>query len=55
MHAPASRLQRGLRTCVQSIDDFCIFAPPNPGPDSVIGNTEVRRVGSRHVYENGYD
>jgi len=44
MHAPASRLQRGLRTCVQSIDDFCIFAPPNPGPDSVIGNTERLEV-----------
>src|SRR5258708_2141807 len=29
---------------VNSIDDFCIFAPPNPGPDSVVGNTEVRRV-----------
>ena len=31
---------------VNSIDDFCIFAPPEPGADSVIGNTEVRRVGS---------
>lgn len=25
---------------VNSIDDWCIFAPPEPGPDSVIGNTE---------------
>ncbi|KAI0718729.1 hypothetical protein C8T65DRAFT_706669 [Cerioporus squamosus] len=25
---------------VNSLDDFCIFAPPQPGPDSVIGNTE---------------
>jgi hypothetical protein len=40
---------------VNSIDDFCIYAPPDPGPGSVIGNTEVRRVGSRHVYENEYD
>lgn len=33
---------------VNSIDDFCIFAPPNPGADSVIANTEVRRVRARH-------
>ena len=26
---------------VNSVDDFCLFAPPNPGPDSVIGETEV--------------
>ncbi|PIL23120.1 hypothetical protein GSI_14429 [Ganoderma sinense ZZ0214-1] len=25
---------------VNAIDDWCIFAPPDPGPDSVIGNTE---------------
>lgn len=25
---------------VNSVDDFCIFAPPEPGADSVIGNTE---------------
>lgn len=25
---------------VNSLDDWCIFAPPQPGPDSVIGNTE---------------
>ena len=25
---------------VNSIDDFCFFAPPDPGSDSVIGNTE---------------
>lgn len=30
---------------VNSINDFCIFAPPNPGADSVIANTEVRRMG----------
>ena len=40
---------------VNSLDDFCIYAPPNPGPDSAIGNTEVRRVRYRHVYENEYD
>lgn len=22
------------------VDDFCIFGPPEPGPDSVIGNVE---------------
>ncbi|KAM5543463.1 hypothetical protein V8D89_002714 [Ganoderma adspersum] len=25
---------------VNAIDDWCIFAPPTPGPDAVIGNTE---------------
>ncbi|KAF8258827.1 hypothetical protein EI94DRAFT_1753406 [Lactarius quietus] len=25
---------------INSIDDWCIFAPPDPGPGSVIGNTE---------------
>ena len=25
---------------VNSVDDFCVFAPPEPGTDSVIGNTE---------------
>jgi len=32
---------------VNAIDDWCFWAPPNPGPDSVIGNTEVRR--NRHL------
>jgi len=31
---------------VNSVTDFCLFAPPNPGPDSVIGNTEVSDVPS---------
>lgn len=25
---------------INAVDDFCVFAPPEPGPDSVIGNTE---------------
>ncbi|KAI0821903.1 hypothetical protein BC628DRAFT_1328512 [Trametes gibbosa] len=25
---------------LNSLDDWCVFAPPQPGPDSVIGNTE---------------
>ncbi|KAF8893217.1 hypothetical protein CPB84DRAFT_1783449 [Gymnopilus junonius] len=25
---------------LNSLTDWCVFAPPNPGPDSVIGNTE---------------
>ena len=41
-------VSRGSTTCpcserivlVNSLDDWCIFAPPEPGPDSVIGNTE---------------
>ena len=32
----------GLRSVsiVNGIDDFCLFAPPEPGADSAIGNTE---------------
>lgn len=30
-----------LQLKVNSVTDFCIFGPPDPGPDSVIGNTEV--------------
>lgn len=26
---------------VNSVQDFCLFAPPEPGPRSVIGNVEV--------------
>ena len=29
---------------VNSLSDWCIYAPPEPGPDSLIGNTEVRQV-----------
>jgi hypothetical protein len=25
---------------VNSVDDFCLYAPPSPGPDATIGNTE---------------
>jgi len=25
---------------INSVDDFCLWAPPEPGPDSTIGNTE---------------
>jgi hypothetical protein len=28
---------------VNSIDDWCIWSPPQPGPDSTIGVTEVRQ------------
>jgi len=27
---------------VNSVEDFCLFAPPKPGPASVVGNVEVR-------------
>lgn len=37
---------------INSIDDFCIFAPPNPGADSVIGNTE--RVEVSWCMKDGY-
>lgn len=29
-----------LHFTVNSLDDWCIFAPPQPGPDMTIGNTE---------------
>ncbi|KAF8270466.1 hypothetical protein EI94DRAFT_1770838 [Lactarius quietus] len=29
---------------INSVDDFCVFAPPDPGPGSVIGNTEQIEV-----------
>ncbi|KAF5357055.1 hypothetical protein D9756_006715 [Leucocoprinus leucothites] len=29
---------------LNSIDDFCLYAPPQPGPGSVIGNTEREEV-----------
>ncbi len=28
---------------VNSLSDFCVFGPPEPGPDSVIGNIEANR------------
>ncbi|KAI0090362.1 hypothetical protein BDY19DRAFT_939852 [Irpex rosettiformis] len=37
---------------INSVDDFCIFAPPNPGPDSVIGNTE--RIEVAWCLKSGY-
>ncbi|KAI0297875.1 hypothetical protein B0F90DRAFT_1952683 [Multifurca ochricompacta] len=42
---------------LNSIDDWCIFAPPDPGPGSVIGNTErievawcIKVFGSHHFF-----
>lgn len=34
------------------MDDFCIYGPPNPGPDSVIGNTE--RIEVAWCLKSGY-
>lgn len=28
-------------TPVNSVGDFCLFAPPKPGPDSLVGDSEV--------------
>jgi len=36
---------------INAVDDFCIFAPPNPGADSFIGNTE--RVEVAWCIKNG--
>ncbi|KAH8087163.1 hypothetical protein BXZ70DRAFT_955822 [Cristinia sonorae] len=37
---------------INSVDDFCLFAPPEPGPDSVIGNTE--RIEVSWCIKGGY-
>ncbi|KAI9508526.1 hypothetical protein F5148DRAFT_1195187 [Russula earlei] len=37
---------------VNAVDDFCLFAPPNPGPGSVIGNTE--RIEVSWCLKSGY-
>ncbi|KAG7095419.1 hypothetical protein E1B28_006168 [Marasmius oreades] len=37
---------------INSVEDFCLFAPPDPGPDSVIGNTE--RLEVAWCMKNGY-
>ncbi|TFK49003.1 hypothetical protein OE88DRAFT_451481 [Heliocybe sulcata] len=37
---------------INSVDDWCIFAPPEPGPDSVIGNTE--RIEVAWCLKSGY-
>ncbi|PPQ96841.1 hypothetical protein CVT26_006010 [Gymnopilus dilepis] len=36
---------------LNSLTDWCVFAPPNPGPDSVIGNTE--RIEVSWCLQNG--
>ena len=50
LHHPPSSCPNTLP--VNSVDDFCIFAPPNPGPDSVIGNTE--RIEVAWCLKDGY-
>ena len=30
-----------FRVTVNSVEDFCLFAPPEPGPGSAVGNVEV--------------
>ncbi|ETW77938.1 hypothetical protein HETIRDRAFT_435869 [Heterobasidion irregulare TC 32-1] len=37
---------------LNSVDDFCVFAPPDPGPGSVIGNTE--RIEVAWCIKSGY-
>lgn len=37
---------------VNSPDDFCLFAPPEPGPASTIGNTE--RIEVSWCIQDGY-
>ena len=41
-----------LPLTVNSVDDFCFFAPPEPGPGSVIGNTE--RIEVAWCIKDGY-
>ncbi|KAF9021810.1 hypothetical protein BDZ89DRAFT_1071110, partial [Hymenopellis radicata] len=37
---------------INSVDDFCLWAPPSPGADSVIGNTE--RIEVAWCMKSGY-
>jgi len=37
---------------INSLNDWCIFAPPDPGPGSVIGNTE--RIEVAYCLQSGY-
>ncbi|ESK92439.1 macrofage activating glycoprotein [Moniliophthora roreri MCA 2997] len=37
---------------INSVDDFCLWAPPDPGPQSVIGNTE--RIEVAWCIKQGY-
>ncbi|KAH9060325.1 hypothetical protein EDB83DRAFT_907050 [Lactarius deliciosus] len=37
---------------INTVDDWCIFAPPDPGPGSVIGNTE--RIEVSWCMKSGY-
>lgn len=37
---------------INSLDDWCIFGPPDPGPGSVIGNTE--RIEVAYCLQSGY-
>ena len=39
-------------TTVNSVDDFCLFAPPEPGPNSIIGETE--RIEVSWCLKSGY-
>ncbi|EIW78434.1 hypothetical protein CONPUDRAFT_91862 [Coniophora puteana RWD-64-598 SS2] len=39
-------------TFINNVQDFCLWAPPEPGPDSVIGNTEQIEVS--WCMKNGY-
>jgi len=48
-HSDTSMCQNAY---LNSVDDFCLFAPPNPGPDSVIGNTE--RIEVAWCMKDGY-
>ncbi|KAH9941889.1 uncharacterized protein BXZ73DRAFT_75053 [Epithele typhae] len=47
--SPSSNCQN---VYVNSIDDFCLFAPPEPGADSDIGNTE--RIEVAWCMKDGY-
>ncbi|KAJ8082890.1 hypothetical protein AAF712_003565 [Marasmius tenuissimus] len=37
---------------INGVDDFCLFAPPEPGPQSVVGNTE--RIEVAWCMKGGY-
>ena len=41
-HCSSLRIQNLISFSVNSVDDFCLWAPPEPGKGSTIGDTEVR-------------
>jgi hypothetical protein len=48
-NAPVNQSSMARLLTLNSIDDFCLFGPPEEGPDSLIGNVEPIVVAVRSV------